>query len=226
MNFASTLIEKFYPDAMPAITSYSDTQDTPCFFRLNIPDDLNAALARPYRFFLEAAPQENLLDHLQRIRRETADFAISITTTSAYHQHISAITAHHLSQYFCLPKRQHAPLHTCLHEALTNAIVHGNLGIQKHVTCVDSFHSHYTQVTRQLENPAYANRRILIMGWEMDMGIQIAVVDEGDGFSLMDGFARAHAPTPSGRGLLLIESLASGMWVGSDKRSLFMTFSH
>ena len=95
-----------------------------------------------------------------------------------------------------------------LHEALTNAIHHGNLELDSELRRVDKVL--YEKLAEERRDTApYANRRINVTASLSHCAINIAVADEGPGFDpthALDPNTEIKMDRSGGRGLLLIRS--------------------
>ncbi|MBD3309237.1 response regulator [candidate division KSB3 bacterium] len=95
----------------------------------------------------------------------------------------------------------------CLHEALVNAIIHGNLEIPSEVK-LDSADT-FEQLVRQREaDPHFAERLVAIRCQITPCALTFAITDEGKGFDPEQfRYADPVEFNPGGRGLLIITSV-------------------
>jgi CheY-like chemotaxis protein len=96
-----------------------------------------------------------------------------------------------------------------LHEALRNAIHHGNLELQSDLRHENPEHYYQLAEQRRLQQP-YSQRRVYVTATESPSEARYVIRDEGPGF---DPSATFHDPTdddnlelPSGRGILLMRT--------------------
>lgn len=96
-----------------------------------------------------------------------------------------------------------------LHEALTNAVFHGNLELDSQLRHNDSGEYYELALARQRREP-YCNRRVHVVIRESPHEGRYVVRDEGPGFDhrrmMPDPTDPAHLQLPSGRGLFLIRT--------------------
>lgn len=93
-------------------------------------------------------------------------------------------------------------------EALSNAMIHGNLEVCSSLRDEDS-QRYYETIERRREEEPYATRRVRFIGRESTESVEYVVVDEGPGFdpsSLPDPTAPENMVRVRGRGILLIRS--------------------
>lgn len=110
----------------------------------------------------------------------------------------------------CAPKRE-SHLATALTEALTNAVVHGNLEVSsdhRDENCEEGYHSLVKQ--RQQESP-YCNRIVEVVTSVQNGKISWTISDEGRGFDvneLPDPTDPENLFRCSGRGVLLMNAFS------------------
>ncbi|HZY90521.1 MAG TPA: response regulator [Gemmataceae bacterium] len=99
-------------------------------------------------------------------------------------------------------------LGVALHEALTNAVLHGNLEIRSELRETDEKQYHRQAVERRTQAP-YGDRRVFLTATLTRHEATFVVRDEGSGFDpalLPDPTDPANLGRVSGRGLLLIQT--------------------
>jgi CheY-like chemotaxis protein len=99
-------------------------------------------------------------------------------------------------------------LGVALHEALTNAMLHGNLGLDSAMREENEKEYYQLGVQRRGEEP-YANRRVFVTTRYTTRELTFIIRDEGEGFdpsNLPDPTDPANLGKVSGRGLLLIQT--------------------
>jgi CheY-like chemotaxis protein/anti-sigma regulatory factor (Ser/Thr protein kinase) len=95
-----------------------------------------------------------------------------------------------------------------LHEALTNAILHGNLGVRSQLR-EDDEKEYYRLIAERRTRPPWSERRVLVSATLTPQEAVFVVRDEGEGFDpelLPDPTDPANLGRVSGRGLLLIQT--------------------
>lgn len=115
-----------------------------------------------------------------------------------------------------------------LGEALSNAVIHGNLGIPNHLrTTPEGFAQFQRKLHAGLADPCRAGRRIEINVHPRGSDfVVVAVSDQGGGFDLTSKLqVIAHATAKSGRGLGLIRRAAHSLHSEDGGRTLVMTFA-
>ncbi len=99
-------------------------------------------------------------------------------------------------------------LGVALHEALTNAILHGNLELSSEMRETDEKEYYRLSVARRTE-PPYADRRVSVTATFTREELKFIIRDEGNGFdpnTLPDPTDPSNLGKVSGRGLLLIQT--------------------
>lgn len=156
------------------------------------------------------------------------DLTLSITTSACYHSNTALDFADKIGEKFGLYGEKMSDIATCLQEAVMNAILHGNLQVGSKFDNLRDFEERGEEITARLEMDEYAQKRINIRAWDGHNHLKLAVSDEGEGFLLENAMAyndKTSHKNPHGRGLLFIKAMAEKMWLGEDKRTLYMTFS-
>ncbi len=198
------------------------TPRIPHFFSLASREDLSAVLRRPDTLFVEIVEPARLETAIMRLTADMPAFALSLTTASAYRRDIAAIVTSVLHERFPIHAARRMDIATCLHEALINAVVHGNLSLESRMASPEDFASHYAAIEERIGKALYKGRRINIAAWQRNHYLELRISDEGQGF-----FISPDAPIsnlPHGRGLFLIRSLADDMWIAGDRCTLCMIF--
>ncbi len=99
-------------------------------------------------------------------------------------------------------------LGVALHEALTNAILHGNLGLSSELREKDEKEYYRLGLERRTQEP-YCNRRVYVTARFTLQELTFIIRDEGNGFdpnTLPDPTDPSNLGKVSGRGLLLIQT--------------------
>ncbi len=95
-----------------------------------------------------------------------------------------------------------------LHEALTNAVLHGNLGLLSDLRETDE-KQYYRLATERRTQAPWCERRVFVKATLTPQDATFVVRDEGEGFDqelLPDPTDPANLGRVSGRGLLLIQT--------------------
>jgi anti-sigma regulatory factor (Ser/Thr protein kinase) len=101
-----------------------------------------------------------------------------------------------------------APVKLALHEALTNAILHGNLELSSELRETDEQEYFRLAAERQVKAP-YADRRVIVTARVSTEEMSFVIRDEGNGFDvniLPDPTDPENLTRASGRGILLIRT--------------------
>mgnify|MGYP003393490894 CR=1 FL=1 len=191
----------------------------------DINESIRGILRLPYSFFIEQNSHENSEQLLKAlVSSDSPDLLLSISTYSTYTSNLSHLLTESINDRFKLNGNKYNEIKTCLHEAIINAALHGNLSIASNFQTTKGLYSYQTEISKRLNMDIYKSRRINIMVWNKNDHLQISVSDEGNGFSIAN--FKEDFTSPNGRGLMLIIRMSDSMWVGSDKRTLVMAFSH
>lgn len=233
MNVASSLFTNqsfdFLKTLSPqmAVPATPDQADIPYFFFLPVIHSLNTILTRPSKIFIEMGKRGTLDREIRKISAGSPDFGLSLTTVNSYHSVLPDIVSIALQNRFGfhMPHRQR--IRTCLQEALTNAVVHGNIGIHSGICSWADMQAQQEAIATCIKQEDIAQRRVGIAAWNREDRIIVTVHDDGKGIAT--DMLERPLPAPSsktGRGLFIIRSLTDGTWIDPDTMSLCMTFTY
>lgn len=152
---------------------------------------------------------------------------LALRTDTAWRVDIAKIVLDELCHRLPLATATVADMRTAIHEAVVNAVVHGNLAVpntrQHGLEGLRQFHA---QIDARLAEPALARRRVLIVvRHDRPRSLRIEISDQGDGFVSATALG-AFPPLEQthGRGLALIVALASECRWLRTRRTLQMRF--
>ena len=161
-----------------------------------------------------------LADVVERARR--ADLYAFVTTATANQLHLAGRILQAIAARRTLIGAQRDDMELALHEAISNAVVHGNLQVEGmkglSVAALERF-SH--DLAERMANPAYSNRRVEVAVWlDDDDAVTVEVADEGSGFARPEHIDYGA----SGRGLDLIAAIAEEIQLLDGGRRIRMRF--
>lgn len=108
-----------------------------------------------------------------------------------------------------------------LHEAVSNALVHGNLGVcSMQELSIGALDEYSRRMEQGFSDPGLARRRVEVAGAFDDDGFCVEVTDEGAGYDAAD----VKSQGASGRGLELIAAVAQSCSTHDGGRRLSMRF--
>lgn len=191
-------------------------------------EDLFARLMeKPFRACLEDGEDMEDMAEEPRLAITAAENSLYFWLTTATAFRIS--TEHHvctaLETRGGLSAARRGDVETALQEALTNALIHGNLGLAS--TMRDDF-QHYARFCTLLETRLQAcegQRRVEIAATWKDGWLEVSVMDHGEGFAETE---KTKTPAAGGvilHGLGIIRSLASAVTFADAGRCLIMRFA-
>lgn len=152
-------------------------------------------------------------------------FYLSLTTGSAYGLQCPVLVCDELVRRGALDPQRRSNVELCLHEAVANAIVHGNLGLSSSVKGEPGGYRRFGEMMRdRLGDPAVVRRRLDIFCRWTDHSIAIAVVDQGGGFDTELAPATTGNKARSGRGFVFMRTLASRVTVTDGGRCTVLQF--
>ncbi|WP_245986302.1 ATP-binding protein [Azospirillum thermophilum] len=207
--------------------------EAPALLVFAVPPEIRdpACWAPPVAAWIEAGDLEDAALADLAGRAAAADLFVSVTTATANTLQVARLVVQALAARRALTEERGGDIEFALHEAVSNAVVHGNLQVQgmKGLT-VAALERFSQDLADRLAEPALARRRV-------EIGLRIAgetlwidVADEGEGFLP----AAPDAPAPpgrvagcesSGRGLDLIGSVARSLRLLDGGRRIRMEFA-
>lgn len=148
----------------------------------------------------------------------------SFSTTSSYKMVLSYTVSKYLSRKLQLASERAYSINIALHEAITNAIIHGNLELQSNFNDLDSFVIYYDEVEKRLKIPPYNKRRITIEVETSEDLIIVYVMNDGKGYNPTQ-VTRKTLEQPHGKGMSMITTFAKSHEVLEDGRKIKMEFT-
>lgn len=191
--------------------------------------DVEAGLAKPYSGFFEKGD-----DGITGIGARCIEavrnngIALSVLTATAFSVELAQVFEHAIRQRYPLGKRASDELISlCLAEAVSNAVIHGNLGIASGMRATrEGFVQFRKAMNERLADPERAQRRVEISVQSFGpRTFSIAVSDRGEGFDLAAQQINAvNTGEKQGRGLSLIRQSALAVATADEGRTIMMSF--
>lgn len=154
--------------------------------------------------------------------------ALVLTTASAQTRGLSLAIARAASERLSLSQDLRERIETALHEGVTNAVMHGNLGIgSEGRTDTDGYAFHAVLAAARSANASYALKPLAI-GLRLDgPTFEFFVRDDGAGFSPAESppdHTGIALTKPHGRGLHTIRAMCDGVELAEGGRLIAMRF--
>lgn len=216
------LREREYDVPVIIITGYEDIQSSIEILRLGAFD-----------FLLKPFKSKDLLDILDKLhalqetpKRQLMELPgfieqidICIRSQTRFIPPVSSLLQDRLRLYCKLNKLNVRNIGLCLHEALANAIIHGNLDISSSLKN-DAPEEFERLLSEREALPEYADRKVTIHCAATASQIKIEIQDEGRGFDQQSlDISDPTKMLPSGRGILIITALMTDVfWNESGNR--------
>lgn len=223
MMLTQSALKQTYSNHLAAINSQGKLYDKPHFFSIddysNASKTIESILALPNSIFVEKFSDKSATPTVNFIG---CHLFLSLTTASCYNGNVAHLFTKCLNR-FELNDDRNLEITTCLHEAIMNAMLHGNLKMVSDFRTLNGLYRYQAEIEHRLTVDSYKSRRVTISAWQQGNHLQLAVSDEGSGFN-MNKYRGNKDTLPHGRGLPLIHSLADSVWLENDRRTLFMRF--
>lgn len=163
----------------------------------------------------EAGFGKYFLDHLTE-----GGIGLSLTTGAAYDADVAGPFVQALWRRSAAGSPDEA-ICLAVHEALANALVHGNLEVPRLDEDLDAFMGHCQLLEEARNDPVRWGRRIEISGLGRDGAVEVAIQDQGRGYSANGAAGKAGHRL---HGLELISACASSIRVEDGGRCLVLIF--
>ena len=148
--------------------------------------------------------------------------SISLSTASAYGADLTQVFCSALSRRLEPSDTNWSDLELAVQEALSNAILHGNLEVDGFLRASAEEFTLYSQtISSRLGDPVYAMRRIELSARWTDDEISISIRDQGPGYK----DPPVLESSKNNRGLELIGQLSASVEVLDNGRHIIMKFS-
>lgn len=155
-------------------------------------------------------------------------FFMSLTTATAFHMPVSLYVSRILQRILCFDQTMQHSMEACLQEAISNALIHGNLAVKSaQHTGAGAAELFFYDMNRRLTQSPWRDRRLTISSRRQGHELSVVIDDEGDGFDV-DHIMRADAvmdpAKPSGRGAHIIRALTHDRRYEQGGRRLILDF--
>lgn len=175
----------------------------------------------PYSGWIEAAAlsDQSILELIKRAAG--SGLYASFTTVTANRLDLAGEMLLAIANQHRLSNDARGNIELALHEALSNALLHGNLQLESMAALsVEALERFSSDLMRRITDPAYANRRIdVVCDFDGD-SVVIDVVDQGGGFV----FRPKTEAKASGRGFELIGASCQSYQLLDGGRRVSMRF--
>jgi anti-sigma regulatory factor (Ser/Thr protein kinase) len=150
---------------------------------------------------------------------------IVLNTKTAYNIPVSQIMARKMAAEYALPDPVAYALETAMHEAIANAIMHGNvrMGVRYHT--LDGLTAFFSDLESRLTDETYNQRNIAITYKKIAQDLVVMITDEGHGFDYTPPSSQYNHETPTGNGRFLIEQFASRVVYHNGGSTIEMRFA-
>lgn len=190
------------------------------------PEPVTAALAEAAPVgCVEYAPGDEAVVHRTVADLESWGLVLSVTTQTAYTVPVAGLICTGLvGRGWLGTGDDREGIEMAVHEAVANAVIHGNLGVTSNDRHdIDGLRAYQESITQGLADPARGRRRVTVMAVRDDGGLGIGVRDEGAGCA-SDQIRCRLGEEAYGRGFQIIGSQVREIDLFDDGRGLLMRF--
>ncbi|MDQ2105886.1 ATP-binding protein [Azospirillum isscasi] len=176
---------------------------------------------RPFGAWIEVAGLSDAQVVEAARRAVRADLFACVTTVAANRLHLAGRILNGLAALHPMPETQRDDMELALHEAISNAVVHGNLQVEgMKGLSVEALERFSHDLAARMADPAFAGRRIEVAAWLESAAAVVEVADEGTGFDRPERIDYGA----SGRGLDLIAAIVEELQLLDGGRRIRMRF--
>lgn len=178
---------------------------------------LAEALSLPFDALIELPNSNGVLVAGNLRTAGSSRLHVSVSNETARTLPLAPLLIHTVLQRAGDPGADPCDMETALHEAITNAVIHGNLGLSSiHAGGHDGLDHYIRTVEQRAAQEALKNRRVTIgVDWD-DQQIGFSISDDGDGFNPQAKRTADPSAAFSGRGFFLIRSLVNRLEISDD----------
>lgn len=176
----------------------------------------------PHAAWIEVADLADRLLERAITQAMAFDLFASFTTASVNDLHLAGRLVGAATARRALPSGMCDDMELALHEAISNAVVHGNLQVEgMKGLSMESLDRFSADLAERMLDPAFAGRRVEVSARFGDDGLTFEVADEGNGFT----WNRRDGIDASGRGLELITAIVAEATLLEGGRRIRMRFA-
>lgn len=155
---------------------------------------------------------------------QSYDVGLTLYAFSCYRLPVAEAITQAIAEHYGVSSATKEDMHLCLHEAIANAVVHGNLSVHGTVGNKDDLRSYYAIIETKLAVPALRYSSVHIVITERDNQVQLDIIDEGRGYQYEEFFSD-NSSAPTHKGLILIQKSCIATQVLSNGNHIRMKFT-
>ena len=189
-------------------------------------DDYELAKFLNYKFDLlvEYSGEVNQVVDIIKKSFTAKKIRISLTTATVYKSAFAHIISKIISAKIPISVEKSQSITLAIHEAVTNAVIHGNLEMHGKFTNLEGFTKYYQELERRVESTDLRLRRIEVDLWFEGEMVMVSIQNEGDGYVPKEDIVTEDSD-PTGKGLGLIRSLSEKVEILDRGRKIEIGFS-
>lgn len=191
-------------------------------------ESLAAAVRLPYSAYLEEGTPAGAGRRLEPTRAGGGLY-FWFTTATAFRLGTARHFCDGLETRGLVTTARRGDIELALHEAVANAVIHGNLGLESDMRDDLARYSEFCQeLDNRLDDPVSGGRQVEVSAMTRDGALELAVTDQGKGFPKAAERPPVGAPGSAGlimHGLGIIHALATTVTTEDDGRCLVMRFA-
>ena len=179
--------------------------------------DFSDKLENYAHFFNEVA------DHLHESGLLALEFTSTFESRRTHIEWVMSFSEHILHKIHMVPPESLSPMLLIIHEAVSNAVYHGNLNVPDEIRASKTFHE-YEQDLETAHPETLSRQATIKLRLFPDHG-ELTLTDSGKGFDYHRELARNHPPSPEremGRGIYILKQTADEIRFQDNGKTLYV----
>jgi anti-sigma regulatory factor (Ser/Thr protein kinase) len=138
---------------------------------------------------------------------ESFDALFMLTNQTCFSAPVCQWMSNALAKHYRLTRALTQRIHTAMHEALSNAVIHGNLNVHGRYKNIQDFEAYYAHIHSRLVMAKHRDQRVTIAVTRCYGSLTVHISDEGHGYYQARYPKLTTEPLMAERGLAVIREL-------------------
>ena len=163
----------------------------------------------------------HIVDYLREPELQALILHSTFESRRTHIEWIMSFSEHILYKIPMVPPEHLSPMLLIIHEAVSNAVYHGNLSVPDSIRTSKSFHEYEEELAEA--HPELLERQAVFTLRLCDDYGELTITDSGEGFDYQREMNREHPPSPEsemGRGIYILRQTADEMRFDDNGKTL------
>ena len=220
-------------EAKPFVTVETLAKGFPPKLIIGVPkatpqDEIDNFTSTPVKYFIDTIlPASRIQEFIEEVAKDTSskEMTFLLSNETVYYKDAAMTFVNSLIRRGILNPDAKDDIRISLHEAMVNALIHGNLNLSSsnRDTAYD-LEKYFIEVERRVNSDFYNDRGIEIITTWNNKNLQIRIINDGKGFHGSVLTTLPDRKAKSGRGLLLIAMVADSCVLDRNGREIVISF--